>query len=101
MTKLFKNPILGPFSAFFTQISVKMNCSEKGLSQFLNIPVMCHRAKNPIILMTHSSKKRRTDSLIEVWQFKPSERSLIVGIELFPESLSIFNSGFFLLCFPF
>ena len=75
--------------------------NKKGLQQFLNIPVIYHRAKNPNIPMTHSWEKSWKDSLTEVWQFRQSELSLIAEIELFPKSLSIFNPGFSLLCFPF
>ena len=35
--------------------------------------------------MTHSWKKRRIDSLTEVWQFKQYELTLIAGTELIPE----------------
>ena len=39
----------------------KKKGKRKGLCQFLNIPIIQHRAENQKQLMTHSSEKRRTD----------------------------------------
>ena len=57
--------------------------------------------KNQKKLLTHSWEKCRTDSFTENWQFNSPSLPLIVGIELIPESLSIFNPGIFFTLFPF
>ena len=59
MTKLFKKSkkklYWGPFWSLFAKIWAKMNfLGKKGLSQFLDIAITTHLAKNQKKLMSHS-----------------------------------------------
>ena len=63
---------------------MKMNFpGKKGLCQFLNIPIIYHRLKN----------QKKTMAMFD--SSNSPSLPLIAGIELIPESLSIFNPGLF------
>ena len=96
-SKIPKTLFWAIFSFFCQNFGENEFSRKKGLCQFLNIPIIYHRAKNQIKLMSHPWGRRRTDGLTKVWQFKQCELNLIAGIELIPESLLIFKPEFFTL----
>ena len=88
MKKFFKiskkKPVLGPFRALSANLGKNGFSMKKELCQFLNIPIIYHRAKNQKKIMSHSDRRRnrRTDRQRSFYRNLRIRRGPIIKVTL-------------------